>query len=140
MTSLTAKQAKRSDAYRIQSSATEHENALREERAGEARAGLRRGQMDFATNDASGDGQLDLGEFAAMLPESMRESHTQQEIKVWFDALDSSADGRIDACEFFLFSLRHTARRVGTRLEDVFRRYDKSGEGKLDKFEFSKAV
>eukprot|EP00966_Prymnesium_polylepis_P059310 1374972-Prymnesium_polylepis.2 len=118
---------------------TDEEKAMREERAGSLRANIRTCQMHFAANDVNDDRTLDLLEFAAMLPESMRAAHSHAEIKVWFDAIDSSGDGRIDECEFFLFSLKHISRLVGTKLEDIFRRFDLDGDGKLDKLEFSKA-
>ena len=95
-------------------------NLANKSTAAQARADVRYTQAKFEAADRDFSGSLSFGEFCDMLPEKMRGMHRPEEMKAWFDAIDSSHDGSIDTTEFFVFTLRHTTKAVGTRLDDVF--------------------
>lgn len=95
--------------------------------------------MEFITA-AGKDGFMDFKEFVMWLPPKMRVKHPTPELRQLFEAIDTSKNGQIDVCEFFLFSLRHAARTLGASLEMIFSRYDRDQRGSLDRLEFRAAM
>ena len=81
-----------------------------------------------------------LDEFLKMLPQHTVESHSKSEIRTWFNAADTDHSGKLSVSEFFVWSLSSSARKTGSGVEGVFRRYDRDGSGRLDELEFTQAV
>ena len=86
------------------------------------------------------DCDLDFDEFLKMLPQHTVESHSKSEIRTWFNAADTDHSGKLSVSEFFVWSLSSSARKTGSGVEGVFRRYDRDGSGRLDELEFTQAV
>ena len=112
----------------------------REQQAEEARLHMRKQQMSFAEADADGNNELDFEEFIKVLPPHTTKWHSRREIREWFKLADLDGNGVLSLQEFFLWSLNFAARKSGSGIEGVFRRYDQDGSGKLDAMEFTQAV
>lgn len=52
--------------------------------------------------------------------------HTEEELLIRFNALDSDGNGRIDAEEYVKFSLRDALHRSSTRVLDLFHKWDEN--------------
>ena len=71
-----------------------------EQQADEARLLMRKIAMNMMEADANDDDVLDRDEFMAMLPQRVRDLHTQAEIQSWFDMVDVDRKGSIRMDEF----------------------------------------
>ena len=93
---------------------------------------VRREVFAFAEYDLDGNERLDFEEFFAMLPRYIREHHTVDAIRVWFEAADSDKDGELSINEFFKWSLSNASQRYGAQsLNLTFREYDDNNSGQL---------
>jgi len=121
------------------SSQLESASELRERRAN--KRGVERlltsAAHDMAESDVNGDAKLDFEEFYAMQPRSIREAHSQEDVRAWFENADLDGDGVLSVNEFFLWAVRNASATHGVRaLVDVFDEHDENGSGKLDMREF----
>ena len=89
---------------------------------------------------AGSDGLIDFHEFVMSLPPNAAKKYSRPELREFFEVMDRDGEGSVDACEFFLFTLRHAARMVGQSLDMVFNRYDRDKTGHLDRLEFRSAM
>lgn len=111
------------------------ERAAERRMRSEARTAGRR----FAEFDLDGNQELDWDEFYAMLPRSMRDSHSAEDIKDWFEAADVDGNSTLSINEFWLWSMSAAAQdRGATALEDLLSRYDSDKTGMLSSEEFEK--
>lgn len=95
--------------------------------------------MRFAEYDGDGNQKLDFDEFYAMQPQRLRDEHSVEEIRTWFDAADTNGDGDLSIAEFFLWTLSNSAQKYGAAsMEHAFAKYDDNGSGVLDAAEFEK--
>jgi len=66
---------------------------------------------------------------------------SSEQIKAWFSACDRDRNGVVDEHEFFLFSIQSASRQagfdVGGLADALVRTYDKSGDGEMDRKEFT---
>ena len=65
---------------------------------------------------------------------------TEDDLRDVFDSVDADKSGDISMEEYFLWTLSIAAEKAGSGLEEMFKRYDSSGEGVLDADEFTRAV
>ena len=95
----------------------------------------------FAEHDTDCNQTLDFEEFLAIQPAIVRDRHSSEEIKAWFDAADRDGNGVLSIDEFFLWSLSNASAKHGAAtLAAVFERYDRDGSGYLDAHEFAAAA
>ena len=117
--------------------ATDGMNKLSNEMRGNS---LREG-MRFAEQDEDGNERLDFEEFLAMQPRRVREMHSAEDIRRWFDLADTDGSGELSINEFFCWSLTNAALRLGgNTLAWAFAKYDTDGTGYLDSHEFERAA
>lgn len=64
----------------------------------------------------------------------------EAQLRTLFDSIDTDKSGTIEMTEYFLWTLDVASMQGCGGLEAIFKRYDSSGEGVLDAFEFSSAV
>ena len=83
--------------------------------------------------------QLDFAEFVAVIPVEQRQGFSEEQLREIFDSVDFNGSGDISMDEYFLWTLSIAAEKNSTGLEDIFKKYDKSGEGTLDAIEFARA-
>ena len=87
---------------------------------------------------------LDFAGFKKMVTGQLRLTRaSDDQIREWFEVCDRNGNGKVEADEFFRFSLKcahQTARSVDERGKGVgqvlINTFDKSGDGKFDKKEF----
>ena len=84
--------------------------------------------------------QLTFSEFLDLLPETIRQSVPQSELRQTFDDVDVNKSGDITMDEYFLWTLSTSTGDDTSALEQIFKKYDKSGEGTLDAAEFARVV
>ena len=105
-------------------------------------------QEAFKRFDLNGDGSIDREELTQALGGS-GQSFTQQEINAIFNAADVNKDGTVDYEEFICLMCPSAAdivrkfRSQYVHIEDVraaFKRFDRNGDGALDKQELSSAL
>lgn len=100
----------------------------------------RQDAVRFAEADIDCDGKLDYAEFLSMHPAIIREGHTEDEIRAWFEAADADGNGTISINEWFVYSLSRESTRSGRSSQDcvraIFQQYDVDGTGSLDSSEF----
>ena len=96
----------------------------------------------FFRADGNADTKLDFEEFCTSIPPDIAKHTCRDTLREIFDLADTNHDGEIDREEYFMWTLRWTSAHagVGSGVEDAFRRYDKTGDGKLDLREFCNAV
>ena len=75
-----------------------------------------RPRMDFATLDADGNGQIELGDLDALRAER-------------FASVDTDGDGQVTEAEF----VAHAAARAGERAAEMFARLDADGDGAVSR-------
>ena len=75
----------------------------------QAHISMRQHAMHFSEADVNDDGQLDLREFCAALPDGVRNKHSEETMHTWFDLLDHDSDGLITRDEWLEFSLNAAA-------------------------------
>ena len=99
---------------------------------------VQRDAMRFYEADAKGnsDHKLDFKEFLVMQPPAIKKSHTEAEIRGWFDAADTDGDGAVSINEFFVWTLQKEALNGMDGLRSLFECYDKDGTGCIDMHEF----
>ena len=68
----------------------------------------------FADHDQDGNLSLDFEEFYAMQPKNIRDSHSSEAIRAWFDAADTDGNGTLSIDEFFVWSLSNAATKFGS--------------------------
>ena len=101
---------------------------------------VQRDAMRFYEADAKGnsDHKLDFKEFLVMQPPAIKKSHTEAEIRGWFDAADTDGDGAVSINEFFVWTLQKEALNGMDGLRSLFECYDKDGTGCIDMHEFQR--
>ena len=101
---------------------------------------VQRDAMRFYEADAKGnsDHKLDFKEFLVMRPPAIKKSHTEAEIRGWFDAADTDGDGAVSINEFFVWTLQKEALNGMDGLRSLFECYDKDGTGCIDMHEFQR--
>jgi Ca2+-binding EF-hand superfamily protein len=107
----------------------------------EAATMLRQQAMAFSVADASGDGQLDFKEFKSLIASEMKGQDVgKDQLKAWFQSIDTDNSGQISMSEFFVFALQEALVRSGAEggLLGFFQHWDKSGDATLDRAEFIK--
>lgn len=93
----------------------------------------------FANFDRDGNMALDFEEFVAMQPRRVRETHTRDEMKEWFQVADEDGNGTLSINEFFKWSMGNAKNNNGAViLEHAFKKFDKNNSGSLDAEEFKK--
>ena len=87
---------------------------------------VQRDAMRFYEADAKGnsDHKLDFKEFLVMQPPAIKKSHTEAEIRGWFDAADTDGDGAVSINEFFVWTLQKEALNGMDGLRSLFECYD----------------
>jgi len=103
----------------------------------------------FLKADVDGDNELNFDEFCAMAPERVlsetaatRTSMTMADLRALFNAIDTDGNGAISIQELFVWVLSivtldgKESGGVAT-MDQIFRRYDASSEGKLDASELA---
>ena len=97
----------------------------------------------FAEVDKNGDGRLDFDEFLALQPPALRKEQSDEEIRTWFDAVDTDGSGTITLTEWFFWALGKEAARTANSKQDsiraVFAKHDTDSTGFLDVAEFQMA-
>ena len=96
-------------------------------------------QMDlvrFAEADADGSNSLNWEEFLAMQPAPVREKHSDDVIRGWFEAVDMDGNGEISLDEFFLWMLMKNTSNNMQAVREMFSQYDKDCSGMVDAAEF----
>ena len=111
-----------------------------------AKAAAARTTLDavrFAEVDQNGDGRLDFEEFLALQPAALRKERSDEDLRAWFDAVDTDASGSITLTEWFFWALGKEAARTANAKQDsiraVFAKHDKDSTGFLDVAEFQMA-
>ena len=99
----------------------------------------REAAVAFVNADKNGDGILTFDEFMSALPEDTRRLNSKKALREVFDLADIDGNGEVTMDEYFVWTLG-VADSVGSGLEAIFRKYDKSGEGTLDSSEFQLAI
>jgi hypothetical protein len=95
------------------------------------------GASMFAGVDRDGNQKLDFEEFVAMQPQRIRVTHSDEQMKEWFEAADENGDGTLSINEFFTWSIGRNSKRNGAAiLEAIFKKFDRNAGGSLDCHEF----
>ena len=105
----------------------------------EVEVGMRQMLMDLDGLDADRNGLLDFDEFCRLIKEREMGVHTTQMLKQRFDAIDKDGSGTIDSSEFLSFALRDSLSRSMIDVGALLKRWDTSGDGKVDRKEFRTA-
>ena len=96
----------------------------------------------FFECDIDGDRALSLEEFAQIAPCAQR--MPPEELRRLFDLVDTNHDGEISADEFFLWVLSTMASTDAHasfgHLANIFAKYDRTGDGRLDASELANAT
>lgn len=97
----------------------------------------------FFAADLNEDSRLDFEEFSRIIPDHLtKDASSMGSMEEIFDMADEDGDGFISREEFFMWTLNwvqnHT--HFASSLEACFRRYDVSGDHKLDLVEFRNAL
>ena len=72
-----------------------------------------------------------------MQPRQIREAHSSDQIRQWFNAADLDGNGTLSINEFFAWSLHNASVKYGQHaLEQAFKKYDGDHSGLLDSAEF----
>lgn len=122
-----------------QSELVASEKAKRAAASKNVAATMRRNALAFQEADVDGDQKLEFDEWVSMLPATMRERRTVDQLRQIFNVADLDGDGTISLDEFFLWTLSLAAMQGGTSAETTLQRFSKSGNGRLDELEFTKA-
>lgn len=127
-------------------SQAEYEKTLREQELEKRRKSkqrhslqfsLQKESLRFAEQDKDNNLALDFEEFLAMMPAKMREMHTPEQLRIFFNAADLDGDGTVSMSEFFRWSLTKSELLIGQEsLLTAFEFYDKNKTGTLDAREF----
>lgn len=97
------------------------------------RAFVRISQRDalrFAEADVSSSSALTWATFLSVQPSAVRQSHTEAEMRAWFEAL-SGAGESVSVSTWFLWTLLKEVQHDTscTRLKNVFNKYDRCANG-----------
>jgi Ca2+-binding EF-hand superfamily protein/predicted esterase len=87
-----------------------------------------------------GQGSLDFEEFCIMVRGREEGDIPAEELKARFEALAPTADGMVTMAQYLTWSLKDGLMRSSQRLVDLFRAWDEDGNGKVDAYEFYKAI
>ncbi len=89
----------------------------------------------------AGDGQLDFDEFLTAVPEKLQIGK-KSELREIFDAADTDSSGAITQDEFFFWTLSVATEHGGIHgnLDEIFSKFDTTGDGQLNSREFQAAV
>jgi Ca2+-binding EF-hand superfamily protein len=88
--------------------------------------------------DHDGEMKLAFEEFVAMQPVRIRELHTRETLREWYEAADEDHSGKLTINEFFKWSLSSRKVDGATTLESIFRKYDVDNSGTIGKDEFKR--
>ena len=99
---------------------------------------VRRDGLRFAEADADGDNVLTFDEFLSMQPKTVRQEHSEEEVRAWFDAVDLDGSGTLSVNEFFLWTLQKEAMKDMKGMRAIFQSHDKNSSGCLDMGEFQR--
>ena len=102
--------------------------------------GMRQAEIDRQLADANEDGMLTLDEFCSLVKEREEGEHTDEELRERFNRLDTDGSGRIELNEYLRWALRDALARGGTRVIDLFRKWDDDQSGEISRDEFIRAI
>jgi Ca2+-binding EF-hand superfamily protein len=102
--------------------------------------GMRQAEIDRQLADADEDGMLTLDEFCSLVKEREEGEHTDEELRERFNRLDTDGSGRIELNEYLRWALRDALARGGTRVIDLFRKWDDDQSGEISRDEFIRAI
>lgn len=74
------------------------------------------------------------------MPAALRQQYAEYELHDIFNTVDTNSSGDVSMDEYFLWTLSCASETGGCGLEEIFAKYDGSGEGTLDAAEFAHAV
>ena len=97
---------------------------------------LREASIAFLEADVNGDKSLTFEEFASLVRKQMKTTTTDDKVKSLFEACDADGNGSITMNEYFVWIMTLTNETNGLGLSNTFRKYDSSGNGRLDAAEF----
>lgn len=86
--------------------------------------------------DKDGNNALDWDEFLEMQPTRIRETHSEAEIREWFEMADVDGNGSVSINEFFIWTLQKESLNGMEGLRAVFQAYDTDNTGCIDMAEF----
>ena len=99
---------------------------------------MQKDALRFAEADKDGNNALDWDEFLDMQPSRIRECHSDDEIRKWFQEADVDGNGTVSINEFFLWSLQRQTLSSTEGLRAIFAEYDTDGSGEVDLREFQR--
>mmetsp|Transcript_18734 Transcript_18734/g.47868 ORF Transcript_18734/g.47868 Transcript_18734/m.47868 type:complete len:448 (-) Transcript_18734:1955-3298(-) len=135
----------RSSQTKANLSAVNHETRQASRAASQSTNMAREAALAFMEADENGDGVLEFHEFTTCIQklraktDAVISSDDEKEMRALFDSIDTDKSGTIEMNAYFLFAL-DVASSHGCGLEQIFRKYDTSGEGALDAQEFALAI
>jgi Ca2+-binding EF-hand superfamily protein len=95
-------------------------------------------RIAFDPSARAGEMKLDFEEFVAMQPMRVRELHTRDTLREWYEAADEDHSGKLTINEFFSWSLNSSQVGGASVLERIFRKYDVDNSGSIGKDEFKR--
>ena len=63
---------------------------------------------------------LTFDEFLSMQPKTVRQEHSEEEVRAWFDAVDLDGSGTLSVNEFFLWTLQKEAMKDMKGMRAIF--------------------
>jgi Ca2+-binding EF-hand superfamily protein len=101
---------------------------------------IRQYQAFFQEADVNEDHELDWDEFYDALPSHVKQSHSQETIRSWFDTADLDMNGKVSLGEFVQWSLTAASLVTGSAVTQVFSRHSRSKASSLDEMEFTRVA
>lgn len=96
---------------------------------------------EFDQADLDGDHEIEYEEFCLMMPRTRGGTQqSDEDLRVWWEMLDTNGDGVITKDEFFIYALASSSRKTGSGVVGMFQKFDANRSGKLDEIEFTHAV
>ena len=104
----------------------------------EVRHDLQRYSLRYAEADVDGDSELTFEEFVAMQPLRVREAHSEQDMRGWFESADTDHNGTVSINEFFMWTMKMHSMSNMEAVRGMFNAYDKDSTGHICSFEFQR--
>ena len=105
---------------------------------------VRNAAVAFTSADVNNDDQLSFEEFSAMIKSfSASQKHQHADLREIFSTADADNNGAISRDEFFFWCLEWATLFSGNAvsgIEEMFRKFDASGDGELNLLEFHKVT